>query len=271
VFDITGVAWAFEFLLCLTPELFDVIRDVSLRVGQVMDARLVSCDQRNWPPKRSQQFMDTYGVKPSIDLNLKGMIVVMKPPGWEVDGKIAQASKGREALDGRFALSSFVKHAFSAEDFPLVHWADFDHGFLHRLDIPSSGLILCGTTMEGYYWLRLQLNTYRMAREYFVVCQGTIKPEHVSKVAVGIGLTEVRVRRSMADTRGKPAETFVKVLSHDLPVLSSRCALGCCTTVAIRIRTGRHHQIRTHMLHVQHPTVADAKYTLSELFLVKMR
>ena len=31
---------------------------------------------------------------------------------------------------------------------------------------------------------------------------------------------------------------------------------------AIRIRTGRRHQIRTHMLHAGHPTVCDGKYTV---------
>ncbi|CAE7948263.1 unnamed protein product [Symbiodinium sp. KB8] len=36
--------------------------------------------------------------------------------------------------------------------------------------------------------------------------------------------------------------------------------------VAIRIRTGRRHQIRTHLAFVGHPTVCDGKYTETEIF-----
>ena len=36
--------------------------------------------------------------------------------------------------------------------------------------------------------------------------------------------------------------------------------------VAIRICTGRQHQIRAHFLHIGHPIVCDGKYTASEVF-----
>ena len=38
--------------------------------------------------------------------------------------------------------------------------------FLHRLDIPSSGLILCALNFEAFWNLQLQLVTGLMAREY---------------------------------------------------------------------------------------------------------
>lgn len=202
------------------------------------------------------------GEQPWIPVNLRGIIVVFKPPAWEVDGKASRLLTDPDVEDGRSGLSSFVQLFFPANVFPLPHWPDFDHGFLHRLDIPSSGLVLTGTTMEGYFSLRLQLNTYRLGREYFVTCHGAIAAEFC-KVGLGIGSTLVGVRKSTADECGKPAESFIKVLEH---VAGARFCPGPWTGVAIRIRTGRHHQIRTHMLFSDHPTVTDAKYTTLTLF-----
>lgn len=196
-----------------------------------------------------------------MPVNLRGMIVVFKPAAWEVDGKVSKLVTNPEAEDGRIGLSSFVQLFFPSSLFPLPHCSDFDHGFLHRLDIPSSGLVLAGVNMEGYYSLRLQLNTYRLGREYFVTCHGAIAATFC-RVGLGIGSTVVRVRKSVADECGKPAESFVKVLAH---AGGSRFWIGTWTSVAIRIRTGRHHQIRTHMLFSDHPTVTDAKYTVCEL------
>mmetsp|Transcript_4166 Transcript_4166/g.13324 ORF Transcript_4166/g.13324 Transcript_4166/m.13324 type:complete len:238 (-) Transcript_4166:28-741(-) len=200
---------------------------------------------------------------PRLELSLRGEIVLFKPPAWEVDGKGSQCLE-LEADDGRRGLSTFVQQLFPRDEFPLPHWPDFDHGFLHRLDVPSSGLVLAGTTFEGYHALRLQLNTYALRREYFVVCQGVLPPG-LQRVSLGIGSTAVRVRRSVADDCGKPAETYVRLQAQTAWSQSRRSAASRCTAVAIRIRTGRHHQIRTHMLHSAHPTVTDAKYTLGSL------
>mmetsp|Transcript_62126 Transcript_62126/g.200300 ORF Transcript_62126/g.200300 Transcript_62126/m.200300 type:complete len:222 (+) Transcript_62126:228-893(+) len=200
---------------------------------------------------------------PRLELSLRGLAVVFKPAAWEVDGRDSDFL-GARAGDGRRGLSSYVQALFPREEFPLPHWPDLDHGFLHRLDIPSSGLILQGTTFEGYHTLRLQLNTYALGREYTVVCQGAV-PAGFEGVSLGIGSTTLRVRRSIADDRGKPAETHVKV---QVQTMSSRVVRTArCSTVAIRIRTGRHHQIRTHMLHSAYPTVTDAKYTVWDLLV----
>merc|ERR1719311_1919764 len=64
----------------------------------------------------------------------------------------------------------------------------------------------------------------------------------------------------MITEMGKPAQTFIRVLAHAKRG-SWRFSLIVC-----RIRTGRRHQIRTHLLHVGHPTVADGKYTRAQVF-----
>lgn len=61
--------------------------------------------------------------------------------------------------------------------------------------------------------------------------------------------------------KGRPSKTYLKVLAH-LARQQQNFSL-----VAMRICTGRRHQIRAHATHVGHPTVCDGKYTTGQLFL----
>merc|ERR1711933_522885 len=61
---------------------------------------------------------------------------------------------------------------------------------------------------------------------------------------------------------GKPSRTRLKVVAH----LTSRRLGGSLSLVAVRISTGRRHQIRSHFSHVGHPTVRDGMYTASLTF-----
>jgi len=263
VLDAIGLAWALEFLLCLDGGLFAAIRDLCLRCGRHIDGiifRDAGADSVAGVPPRAPALVQ---VAPTILTHLPGMLVVFKPPGWEVDGHASLRGVGAEGHDGRLGLSSFLQSRFDRGACPLCYWSSFDFGFLHRLDIPSSGLVLVGSTMEGYWSLRLQLNTYRLAREYVVVCQGLV-PGQLSKISLGIGSAASMVGKSIVDECGRPAETHVKVLVH----LSFPWSCSVSTSLAaIRIRTGRHHQIRTHMLNADCPIVTDGKYTLRTLFL----
>ena len=64
--------------------------------------------------------------------------------------------------------------------------------------------------------------------------------------------------------KGKPSKTYLKVLAH-LGRNDQEFSL-----VAIRICTGRRHQIRTHTTHIGHPIVCDGKYTAPAVFLADL-
>eukprot|EP00435_Cladocopium_sp_Y103_P053406 s256_g17.t1 len=51
---------------------------------------------------------------------------------------------------------------------------EHNYGFLHRLDVPSSGLILLARSYEAFYDLQLQLYSGLMVREYTVLCHGCL-------------------------------------------------------------------------------------------------
>ncbi|CAE8646322.1 unnamed protein product, partial [Polarella glacialis] len=144
-------------------------------------------------------------------------------------------------------------------------------GFIHRLDVPSSGLILAGTTFQGLYSLRLQINSLTMCREYVVLCHD-VAPSSLRECRAPIDMVAKRCsgsgrslgERSVSE-RGKPALTRLSFVAH--VVDRAQLSIGTASLVAIRIHTGRNHQIRTHLLHCAHPTLVDGKYTCRSVSL----
>merc|ERR1712032_368388 len=103
------------------------------------------------------------------------------------------------------------------------------HGFLHRLDVPSSGLVLVAKTYEAYYDLQSQLCAGEIARDYIVLCHGFMPPDLCE---VNARVSWRGLQPSAAGKQGKPSRTHVKVMAH---ASNHGAALSL---IAIRIATG---------------------------------
>lgn len=160
-------------------------------------------------------------------------------------------------------MSKFVQALAEPKDRPLSYDEDFDYGFIHRLDVPSSGLILTGVSFEGLYSIRWQLNSHAIHREYFIVCHDFI-PVTLQCISAKIDIRATLTNeRAVITSRGKPAKTFVKALSH-VPWRGN--GPGAVSMTSIRIHTGRRHQIRVHLRHCRHAPIADGRYPIPLLF-----
>ena len=113
---------------------------------------------------------------------------------------------------------------------------DPDHGFgiLHRLDVPSSGLVLVATTYKAYYDLKLQLNVGTLSRDYVVLCHGWMSPE-LREISARVYWIKDSSLPSKIQREGKPARTCLKVLAH------AWRGIGKSSLVSVRIVTGRRH------------------------------
>uniref|UniRef100_A0A7S1QWR1 Pseudouridine synthase RsuA/RluA-like domain-containing protein n=1 Tax=Alexandrium catenella TaxID=2925 RepID=A0A7S1QWR1_ALECA len=153
-------------------------------------------------------------------------------------------------------LSAYCRALFPSYCWPITGDGSHAHGFLHRLDVPASGLIVVAKTHEAFYDLQLQSRTGAMAREYAVLCHGWLPPQR-EEVRSRIHWTSGRHLRSLVLPRGKPSLTWLKVLARVMhPERAKAFSL-----VAVRIATGRKHQIRLHTSYVGHATVCDGRYT----------
>jgi len=193
------------------------------------------------------------GREPKLLLRLPGVSVVLKPPYWEVD------AKGRLSSTGRY-LSSYLQRHHAPDSSLVLRLSEFEYGFVHRLDVPSSGLILVGTLFKGYCSLQWQMHTYAIHREYSVLV-GRIVPDPLWDISAPV--QDFLPGRSFVDGAGRPAQTHLKTTCFFLN--QSLCGVEHFTLVCIAIHTGRRHQIRVHTQWEGYPTVTDEKYSHREV------
>jgi len=136
---------------------------------------------------------------------------------------------------------------------PVLSSATERYGLLHRLDVPSSGLVLVAKSHTAYCDLQLQLAVNKLIRDYAGICHGWM-PLGRKNVCARVHWTEASQLPSRVRLHGKPSVTWTKVLAHALLDAAAVAA------VAFQLGTGRQHQIRLHDAHIGHPVAFDSKY-----------
>lgn len=121
-------------------------------------------------------------------------------------------------------------------------------GLLHRLDKDTSGLVLVAKTLAAHTHLTRELQQRRIAREYRAIVNGVMTAG--GTVAAPIGRHPTQRTRMAVVTGGREAVTHYRVLARFV----------AHTWLAVRLETGRTHQIRVHMAHLGFPLVGDRTY-----------
>jgi 23S rRNA pseudouridine1911/1915/1917 synthase len=120
---------------------------------------------------------------------------------------------------------------------------------VHLLDRETSGLMLLARTKLAEKGLAAQLRAHTVERVYLCVAHGTVRAGRIASRLVddrGDGLRG-SAKRGAA---GKLAVTHVRPLA----------ALDGATACAVRLETGRTHQIRIHLAEQGHPLVGERVY-----------
>lgn len=124
----------------------------------------------------------------------------------------------------------------------------FRPGIVHRLDKDTSGLICVALTEEARLRLAEAFAERRIRKEYLALVRGV--PQDAGLVDAPLGRhPTVKVKVAVVKN-GKEARSEWRVL-HKGPEYA---------LLAVRIHTGRTHQIRVHMAHIGHPLWGDALY-----------
>ncbi|HOP73794.1 MAG TPA: RluA family pseudouridine synthase [Bacillota bacterium] len=119
---------------------------------------------------------------------------------------------------------------------------------VHRLDRLTSGLILIAKNAWAHQQLDLQIESNQIHRLYLAICEGEIPKTSGRIDAPILSLAETPKRQISA--LGKPSITRFRSL-----IRSSEASL-----LAVKIFTGRTHQIRVHLSHTGHPLWGDTLY-----------
>lgn len=126
-------------------------------------------------------------------------------------------------------------------------------GIVHRLDKDTSGILLVALTEQDRLVLSEAFAQRKVHKEYLALVKGTPSAEGECREPIGRHPTAKIKMAVVPESRGgRTAHTEWKTL---WTAPDKRFSL-----LAVRIHTGRTHQIRVHMTHLGHPLLGDRLY-----------
>ena len=123
-------------------------------------------------------------------------------------------------------------------------------GIVHRIDKDTSGLLMVAKNDAAHQVLAEQIKEHSFLREYEAVVYGRMRADS-GKIDAPIGRHPTK-RKQMAvnGAASRDAVTHYRVIKR----------YDGFTHLALRLETGRTHQIRVHMAHIGHAVAGDAVY-----------
>lgn len=159
------------------------------------------------------------------------LAVIIKPAGYMVNGNAFQTIE--RALPFNLSPSQQV------DAYPLPK-------AVHRLDRPTSGLLLIAKTARTHQALGAQFEHKTIQKQYQAIAIGQLPPTGIINTPV----------------EGKSAET-----SYEIIETVSSLKNGHLSLVRLYPQTGRTHQLRQHLAGLGCPILGDALYGIEGLIL----
>ncbi len=138
-------------------------------------------------------------------------------------------------------LNALLHHAPELQKLPRA-------GIIHRLDKETSGLLVIAKTQNALLNLTAQLKARTVTRIYQAIVNGLFTSG--GKVEAPIGRHAIQRKKMAVTDTGKPAITHYRIMER----------YRAHTRLKVQLETGRTHQIRVHMAHIQHPLLGDPIY-----------
>ncbi|MDA8692930.1 RluA family pseudouridine synthase [Saprospiraceae bacterium] len=174
--------------------------------------------------------------KPKIDLDMEvlydddHLAIINKPPGIVVSGNKLRTVEN--------ALPNLLSTSNEPDALVRPHPA-------HRLDFPTSGLLLIGKTSQCVTALNLLFEKREISKVYTAIVIGKMKDLS--------GIIDTPILK-------KASKTTYKVLDK-----APSEKYGELNLVELYPETGRRHQLRIHMHSIGHPILGDSNYFIKGL------
>jgi 23S rRNA pseudouridine1911/1915/1917 synthase len=176
-------------------------------------------------------------VSQPIDLDIRYedeyLLIINKPAGL-----VVHPAAGNP--DGTM-LNGLLYHDPSLQELPRA-------GIVHRLDKETSGLLVVARTLKAHKRLVELLQAREIHREYRTIVNGVMISG--GSVDEPIGRHPLQRKRMAVVHTGKPSRTDYRVLQR----------FRAHSHLKIKLHSGRTHQIRVHMAHINYPLVGDPLY-----------
>ena len=136
---------------------------------------------------------------------------------------------------------------------------------IHRLDKPTSGVLLFALDSDSAREMSEAFKAHETQKEYVAVVRGYVTDSGVIEHALKEKLDKIADKDANKDKEAQDAVTHYEALAKveiDKPV--GKYDKTRYSLVRLLPKTGRKHQLRRHMKHINHHILGDTKYGRGE-------
>jgi 23S rRNA pseudouridine1911/1915/1917 synthase len=126
---------------------------------------------------------------------------------------------------------------------------DYKVRHAHRLDYETTGVLIYAKDVITHAALSKMIEEKTLVRKYLAIIEGKSQNKK-GFIEAPIGKHRHKKNTMLVSKTGKYAKTFYEVKKEN----------NKYSMVLLKLDTGRTHQIRVHMSHINHPLVGDIKY-----------
>lgn len=187
------------------------------------------------------------------------LLVIAKPSGITVNR--SDTTKAEETVQDLVEKHLGLSPYYSTKPVPEGEFKSPEEtfkersGIVHRLDKETSGILLIAKTLPTFIELQRQFKERIVKKTYLALAHGKLQPAE-GVISVPVGRLPFNRKRFGVVAGGRESLTRYKVLQTFLnPKTKEPLSL-----VELHPETGRTHQIRVHLKHLNRPIFADELY-----------
>jgi len=121
-------------------------------------------------------------------------------------------------------------------------------GIVHRLDKDTTGVMVVARTLKAHASLVDQLQCREVKREYIAITRGVVTAGRT---------IETRIARHPQNRKKMSVQKYGKLAVTHFQVVAK---FPFHSLIDVQLETGRTHQIRVHLAHINYPLLGDAAY-----------
>jgi tRNA pseudouridine65 synthase len=136
---------------------------------------------------------------------------------------------------------------------------------VHRLDKPTSGVLLFALDSHTAKLMSEQFSAHTIQKTYIAVGRGYVPQSGIVDHALQEKLDKISDKDASKNKEAKEALTVFKCLATvELNATVGKYDTVRYSLIELQPKTGRKHQLRRHMKHINHHLLGDTKYGRGE-------
>lgn len=177
---------------------------------------------------------------PSVVFEDDYLLALTKPVGFVVNDS--------NTISDAPSLQDWISKNYS---FEIAQNKELRNGLVHRLDKPTSGIILVAKTEDVFFALQKQFADRQVEKVYIALVHAA-GPELAERGTINEPIGRLPWKRTKFGVidNGREAVTDYKLISNN----------DNYSLLELYPKTGRTHQLRVHLKHIGHPIVGDLLY-----------